>query len=278
MRLSIKPAGAAAIPPWESVAEPWRDHEGVIFAYLQVDGNEHWIHFPGLASFSFSSRGEPDVAAAVTSPESDELVVQAFHRRVLPVVVQVRGREVLHASAVRATAGVVTFCGITESGKSTLAFGLSRRGYPLWADDTLAFEISDRGAVAISLPFRPRLRKPAAELFAAHTIDHAALGYDLTPAGTHTVPLATVCVLRREPAATSPVEIRRLSSAEAFATVLDHACCFFPQGHDRKRLMVRNYLELAAVTPIYEICFQPGLSNLPAILDAVEELIDSTTQ
>src|ERR1043166_5284275 len=147
MRLSIKPAGATAIPPWKNVAEPWRDHDGVVFAYLQVDGNEHWIHFPGLASFSFSSRGEPDVAAAVASPESDELVVQAFHRRVLPVVVQVRGREVLHASAIRATAGVVTFCGFTESGKSTLAFGLSRWGGWPWFGDTGGFVSARWGEV-----------------------------------------------------------------------------------------------------------------------------------
>lgn len=274
MRLSIQRAGETAIPPWESLAEPWRDHEGMIYAYGQVLGNEHWMHLPGLASFRFSSRGD-DIALAVTNAEPNELVLEAYRRRVLPMAVQVRGREVLHGSAIRAPAGVVTFCGTTQSGKSTIAFGLSQRGYPLWADDMVAFEMSDRGAVGVSLPFRPRLRKSAAELFAVDATAKTFPRHDATPPGAHKAPLAIVCILRKEAAAASPT-VRRLSSADAFATVLDHACCFLPQAAERKRLMVRHYLELVAVTPIFEICFQPGLTNLPVILDAVERLLDST--
>jgi hypothetical protein len=277
MRLSIQRVGETANPPWESLAEPWRDHEGMIYAYGEVLGNEHWMHLPGLASFRFSSCGE-NIAAAVAGAEPDELVVEAFHRRVLPMAVQVRGREVLHASAVRGPAGVLSFCGTTHSGKSTIAFGLSQRGYSLWADDMLAFELSTRGAVAVSLPFRPRLRQSAAELFAVQTNDRTVSGYDATPPGTGKAPLATVCILRKEPSASSAVAVRRLSSADAFATALDHACCFIPQGDDRKRLMIRHYLELVAVTPIFEVCFQPGLANLPVILDEIEQLLDPTIQ
>jgi hypothetical protein len=277
MRLSIQRTGATAIPPWESLAEPWRDHEGMIYAYGQVLGNEHWMHMPGLASFRFSSRGE-DIAVAVTNAEPDELLLEAYRRRVLPMAVQVRGREVLHASAIRAPAGVVTFCGTTQSGKSSIAFGLSQRGYPLWADDMVAFEMSDRGAVGVSLPFRPRLRKSAAELLQVDATTQTFPRNDATPPGAHKAPLAIVCILRKEAAAASPVAVRRLSSADAFATVLDHACCFLPQAAERKRLMVRHYLELVAVTPIYEICFQPGLTNFPLVLDAVERLLDAPLQ
>jgi len=249
----------------------------MIYAYGQVFGNEHWMHMPGLASFRFSSCGE-DIAAAVAGAGPDEPVVDAFHRRVLPMAVQVRGREVLHASAIRGPAGVVSFCGTTQSGKSTIAYGLSQRGYSLWADDMVAFELSDRGAVTVSLPFRPRLRKSAAELVAVEGTVQTIHQYDATSPGTHREPLSIVCILRKEPAAALPVAVRRLSSADAFATVLDHACCFLPQANERKRLMVRHYLELVAVTPIFEICFQPGLTNFSVILDAVERLLDSTAQ
>jgi hypothetical protein len=279
MRLSIQRGDGTVntIPSWENSAEPWPDHEGMIYAYGQVLGNEHWMHLPGLASFRFSSHGD-DTAVAVTSAERDELVLEAYRRRVLPMAVQVRGREVLHASAIRGPAGVVAFCGTTQSGKSTLAFGLSQRGYTLWADDMVAFEMSDRGAVGVSLPFRPRLRKSAAELVAVNATTQTFPRHDATPPGTDNAPLAIVCILRKEAAAPSPVAVRRLSSADAFATVLDHSCCFFPQGDARKRLMIRHYLELVAVTPIYEICFQPGLTNFPIILDAVERLLDSPAQ
>jgi hypothetical protein len=275
MKLSIERAGgtAGAVPPWESLAEPWRDHEGMIYAYGHVLGSEHWMHLPGLASFRFSSSGEA-VAAAITHVEPDERLFETFRRRVLPVAVQVRGREVLHASGIRAPSGVITFCGITQSGKSTIAFGLSERGYSLWADDMVAFEFSEGQAMAVSLPFRPRLRKPSAEFFAVENVPPL----DAAPPGTHRAPLAIVCILRKEPEAKVPVSLRRLSSTDAFAAALDHACCFIPLAEERKRLMVQHYLELVAVTPIYEICFRPGLTNLRVILDAVEELLDSTAK
>ena len=275
MRLSIQRAEGTAhtVPPRESLAEPWPDHDGVIYAYGHVEGNQHWIHIPGVASFRFSASSE-EVAATVSNDDSVELI-DAFHRRVLPMAVQVRGREVLHASAVRGDAGVVSFCGVTRSGKSTIAFGLHDRGYDLWADDMVAFECSNGEPVAVSLPFKPRLRKSSAELFSAETLEEKLVAYDAAPAGSQHAPLAAVCILRKDGAAHEAVSTRRISSAHSFATLLDHACCFYPANAQRKRLMILHYLELAAVTPIFEISFQPGLQNFSALLNAIEPLLNS---
>ena len=274
MRLSIQRVeGAAHVPPWESLAEPWPDHEGAIYAYGHLDGNQHWIHMPGVASFRFSASSE-EVAATVSYDHGDELI-DAFHRRVLPMAVQVSGREVLHASAIRADAGVVSFCGITHAGKSTIAFGLHERGYNLWADDMVAFEFSHGGPVAVSLPFKPRLRRSSAQLFSPETIKEKLVSYDTAPAGSQRAPLAAVCILRKDSAAHEAVSIRRISSADSLSMVLDHACCFYPAEPQRKRLMIQHYLDLAAVTPIFEISFQPGLQNFSTLLDEIEGLFDS---
>jgi len=254
-------------------ADVWRDIRGEVFAYAEILGDEYWMHLPGLASFRFSS-GEDEIAAAVTSAVKDDLVVDAYHRNVLPMVLQVRGREVLHASAVRSPSGVVALCGISETGKSTIAFGLSRRGYPLWADDVVVFEISDLSALATSLPFSMRLRPSAAALFDAEGGRASTVVYDddVRP-GSETAPLRAVCVLSRAKEVASPLAVRRLSLTEGFAALLDHACCFTPQDGERKRRMIHHYLDLAAGIPIFDICFQPGLENLPAILDTLEELL-----
>jgi hypothetical protein len=275
MRLSIQRGDGTvnAVPSWENSAEPWPDHDGLIYAYGHVDGNQHWIHIPGLASFSFSASSE-EVAATVSKDHSDELI-DAFHRRVLPMAVQVRGREVLHASAIRADAGVLGFCGVTRSGKSTIAFGLHDRGYELWADDMVAFEVSNGSPIAVSLPFKPRLRKSSAYLFSRQTIEQKLVAYDAAPAGSERTPLAALCILRQNAASSEIVSIRRLSSGDSLATVLDHACCFYPADPQRKRLMIQHYLDLVAVTPIFEVSYQPGLQNFPALLDAVERLLDS---
>ncbi len=176
MKLSIKPVEAMlppAVPPLNSPIEIWRDHAGSVYAYGQIVGEECWMHLPGLASFRFNAN-DGEVAAAVTGDAEEDLVVDAYRRRVLPMALQVRGREILHASAITTPAGVIALCGSSLVGKSTIAFGLSRRGYDLWGDDVVAFESADEGVRAVSLPFEIRLRPTAAAFFGSETMAMAA--------------------------------------------------------------------------------------------------------
>ncbi|HYR76605.1 MAG TPA: hypothetical protein VEM96_12270 [Pyrinomonadaceae bacterium] len=282
LRLNIERTDAIVPPPaWvlNSRAEVWHDIQGGISAYAEVLGEEHWIHLPGLASFRFS-RGAGEIAATVTSGAREELVLDAYRRKVLPMALQVSGREVLHASAVRSSAGVAALCGLSETGKSTIAFGLSRRGYPLWADDAVVFEVSGHGAQAVSLPFNMRLRQAAATLFdVPETRGPTGSSNDALPFALETAPLVAVCVLQRaDRSAAPPVTVCRLSLVEAFAALLDHSCCFTPQDEERKRRMIHNYLDLAAGIPIFNVCFQSGLTNLPAVLEAIERVIGESGQ
>src|SRR5882672_262566 len=267
---SIAPALSEPLNPR---CEVWRDGEGAVLAYAEGVGDEYWMHLPGLASFRFSRRGD-EIAATVANATSEDLVLDAYRRRVLPMALQVCGREVMHASAVRAAAGVIALCADSETGNSTIAFGLSGRGYPLWADDLVAFDISDHVGRAISLPFNLRLRPSAAALFDLDTKQSPIVAADDdSPPGKETARLLAVCVLRREDAGAARVTVRRLSLAEAFAAVLAHAWSFGLEDAERKRRMIHNYLDLAAGTPVFDICFQPGLRNLPAIFDALEQVM-----
>ena len=276
LKLRIERSGAIMPPSpqtLDSRCKVWRDGEGEVLAYAESLGDEYWMHLPGLASFRFSSRGD-EVAATVAAAVREELVLDAYRRRVLPMALQVCGREVLHASAVRSPAGVTALCADSETGKSTTAFGLSGRGYPLWADDLVAFDISDHVGRAISLPFNMRLRPSAAALFDLETTQSPiATSDDHSPPGKETAPLLAVCVLRREDAGGAQVAVRRLPLAEAFAALLAHAWSFGLEDSERKRRMIHNYLDLAAGTPVFDICFRSGLENLPAILDAIDQLM-----
>ena len=281
LKLSIERSDAIVPPPTWTLnpqSEIWRDIQGEICAYAEILGDEYGMHLPGLASFRFSCC-EEEIAATVTSAAREDLVRDAYHRKVLPMALQVCGREVLHASAVRSSVGVTALCGISETGKSTIAFGLSLRGYALWADDVVAWEISHRGGQAISLPFNMRLRPSSAALFDLEGSGAPTFARgDGIPGGTEPAPLAAVCVLRRAQADAPPVTLRRLSLTEGFAALLDHSCCFAPQNEKRKRLMIHNYLDLAAGVPIFDVCFGSGLENLPAILDAIEQLLQDPAE
>ncbi len=281
LKLSIERTDAVVPPPAWTLnprSEIWRDIQGEICAYAEILGDEYWMHLPGLASFRFSCCGE-EIAAAVTSGAREEVVRDAYHRRVLPMALQVCGREVLHASAVRSPAGVTLLCGVSESGKSTIAYGLGLRGYTLWADDMVAWQMSHRGGQALSLPFNVRLRPSSAALFdSARSQVLTPEDGDGIPGDRKAAPLASVCVLRRARADAPPVTVRRLSLSEGFTAALDHSCCFLPQNEERKRRMIRSYLDLAAGVPIFDVCFRSGLENLPAILDVIEQLLQGNCE
>jgi hypothetical protein len=275
LKLSIRRVGELALPadPTQNPqVEIWRDTHGGVAAYAEILGDKHWMHLPGLASFSFSRYGN-EVAADVPRSVSEELIVDLYRRRVLPMALQVRGREVLHASAIRSPSGVTALCGVSEVGKSTIAYGLSRRGYDLWADDNVVFEISDKGGSSILLPFNVRLRPASAAHFGLKETrpDNGLAHYDL-PLGGERAPLTMVCILRQAECTESPVTVKQLPLSEALSAALDHACCFVPQSNERKRRMIHNYLDLAAQTPFFDICFQPSLENVPVILDAIERM------
>ena len=140
----------------------WRDTEGEIAAFGGAHSSGHWMEIPRIASYVFEV-DDPEVVAYPRPAVPDEAVLDGFRRVVLPMALQARGQEVIHASAVLGPDGVLALCAISETGKSTLAFGLSRRGYELWADDAVAFEVGptsvDAVAASVRTPSPTRLRR-----------------------------------------------------------------------------------------------------------------------
>jgi len=208
----------------------------------------------------------------------EELILDSYRRQVLPMVLQVGGQEVLHASAVLTPQGAVALCATARTGKSTTAFGLSQRGWPLWADDAVAFEMVDSSVSAIPLPFGIRLRPDAAAFFEQEPTVGA--GVDQMQNGAYRikaepVPLAALIVLHRARGGSDgpALQSRRLSSAEAFMGVLAHAYYFRLQDTERKRSMMRHYLELVARVPVFEIRFRPGFEVFPEVLDSIGRLL-----
>lgn len=273
LKLRIQEVGGISpppAPPLNARVEIWRDTVGAIYAYGEMLGEVCSLHVPGLASFRFSCHSD-EIAATVSSGVTSEAVLDAYQRKVLPMALQIRGQEVLHASAVTSAKGVTAFCGVSQTGKSTIAYGLSRRGYDLWGDDALAFETTGLGGMAISLPFKIRLRPSAAKWFGGEAIQAAAsAGFPVHPKPTR---LKAVCVLRRADDDGAAVQVRRLSVGQAFPAVFAHAWWFTLDNPELKRRVIDNYLDLVARIPVFDVSFKSGLENLPVILDAIEELM-----
>ncbi len=270
---ALQIAHPAAPVPLGSKVSVWRNPA----TQLQIDvyqaEGRHWIRLPDVAIFGFAeSGGVTAIPLPGTTPAGIRL---AYMHLILPLVLQTRGVEVLHASAVRLPQGVLALCADSETGKSTLAYALHQRGYPQWADDTLAWQPAAAGIVALPLPFRSSLRPTAHAYFAADSgagdPGHAALRRPrLRRPARAPVPLAGLCVLARLPDGSDPpCVVRRLAGPAAFRAVLAQGRVFNLGEIAEQRATLERYLTLAAQVPVWDVRFRAGLDGVPALLDAL---------
>jgi len=208
------------------------------------------------------------VTAVPYEPARPDEIRTRFYHNVLPLALQARGCEGLHASGILTEHGVVGFCGGTHSGKSTLAYALSQRGLTPWSDDALVWEIQNQRPVAMNLPFEFRLRPPSLSFFGDRSLS------DLNAAQAHRpsrAPLSALYALTRVPVDPHRprVVIHRMAGGRVLTRLLDHAHCFNPRNAARKHQMLLNYLVLLSRVPVFELQFQPSLSFIPELADAV---------
>lgn len=280
MKLTIASAGDAIEPPaWhdgDPAVRAQRNLDGSIWAYSYAVGSERWMHVPGIGSFRFGSRGEEAVVVPepAAPPISHAVIEDAYQRAVLPMALHAHGDEVIHASAVLMEHGVVAFCGRSQTGKSTVAYGLHRRGCPVWADDTLVFEASDEIVQAVPYPHRLRIRAEAADYFDLHELRRrdTSSWTALEQAQAEPAPLACIFLLERETQGSAAVETVRLAPADAFAGVIEHAYWFRLDDAERRRRMIEKYLVLASQVPVFRMRFRAALDQLPEMLDRAESL------
>ncbi len=242
-----------------SGTEVWLDVQGRRVGYGHAE--ERWLHLPGVATFTFGPSG---VEAVAREDVAIERIHDAHRRLVLPLALQALGQEVLHASAVAFEAGAVAFCAESGTGKSTVAYSLTRRGHLPCADDAVALGSGPRGPELIPLPFALRLRPASAAYYGE---DAGPLEVQDPPASW---PLAAICVLKRRDEGTG---IRRLGRSEAFPALLAHAYSFGLKDERRRRRMMEHYLKLASEVPVFRVVLAPGLSTLPRTLDQIEAAV-----
>jgi hypothetical protein len=280
--LSLSIAGRRSAPDGPILAanpgvEVWRDLDGRIAALAERRDGTLRLSIPGVALYELGAGSA--VVRALADDESDRhRVIDQFYRTVLPLALQARGYEALHASAVRGPAGVIALCATKESGKSTLAYALGERGYSVWADDAVVFRAGAEGVAALEVPFDLRLRPESAAHFgqSRHVPGTRARRDGREPITLAPAPLAALFVLERsrDPAGPNVApRSRRLTGGAAFTALLTHAYSFGIDEPERRQRMVEQYLALAARVPVHELRYGTGLEQLPAILDELERAL-----
>ena len=158
---------------WSGSAAPkaWRGRLGddQVFAIERGREGDLLFRYGTRARFHLDARGRR--IGCVPSDPAGVAWRRVLLTRVLPNVGIAHEYEALHASAVSTDRGVVAIAAPSGTGKSTLALELMRRGWPLFADDTVV--LGRRGDAIEAHPAAPFINLPAA---AGHV---PSLGTDL---------------------------------------------------------------------------------------------------
>lgn len=243
-------------------AIPWKTEDGEIHAICEMDGGLPRVLLPNIGIIRVideSGQVRGTVASSARIPAMEEV----YYRFALPMILQAAGAEMLHASAIRGMKGVVAFCGPSGTGKSTLAYALSRKQYEHWADDSVVFLPHQNGFEALRLPFRPRV-----EIAAGKAVEFIS--------GTESSPLLAIAVLQRHSGGVVEsgqfhAEVERFSAAAAFRAVLPHIYSFILADPRRNALMMARYFDVAARLPVFDVRFTPCLDALPKLCHIVEQ-------
>ena len=270
---------AEPAPPLPAATDPdvtvWCDSKGVLGALSHVVDNDHWLHVLGVASFKLQVAQDAVVAFPWANADPDA-ITDEWQNTVWPTFLQIRGAEVLHASAVSTRSGVVAFCAASETGKSTLAYAVSQRGYDHWADDAIVLDVRPQGVSVQPLPFHIRLRQPSALHFGyseARLRRGRVRREGRQKEGA--LPLQALCLLEGMPSLPDggAVVIERAAPGQALTRVLQHAIYFSLQDPRRKRRMMEQYLSVVLNVPVFTVRFRRGLELLPSVVDAIEAQI-----
>jgi hypothetical protein len=277
-RLRIEPPEAleVLVRARAPALEVWRDEDGEIYATGGRVGKTYWIEVLEVGTFRFGGDDGEEVVGTPLPNVADEEILDNYRRIVLSLVLHACGCELVHASAVVApSGGVVAFAAGTRTGKSTLAYALSLRGHPIWADDAVLFQTGSGTVESTPLPFALRIRQPSARFF---DLQARAEGEwrPLFVEGDAARPFAAVGLLEQMSGGTGAgpaVEVELRDPASAFPALLAHSYCFSIKDPRRKRDMMSRYLELTARVPVYDIRFRPPLERLGELLDRIEQTV-----
>ncbi|HVT44386.1 MAG TPA: hypothetical protein VMT00_08345 [Thermoanaerobaculia bacterium] len=249
----------------EEGVEVWRDHQGTIVAWGYIEGDDHWMCWPRLADFHFD-RANARVTAHAADAIDRLALIDLFHRSVVPMALQCRGIQVLHASAVATADGVVAFAGSSGSGKSTLAVAVAQGGRDsrrVWCDDGFVFHAIGDQVVTMEMPFRSRLLPDAAAHLGRTASKNARVWAedDITARIGERRRIAAICELLPSNES-GECRITPLSPSSGLLRLLTHAYAFTVREPSVRRMMFDSYAQLTATVPILQLTFPRGLDRL----------------
>ncbi len=262
------------------------------FMNWTLPGGEKWLscaktdsgyllRFNKLADFEINKAGSEIICKPrLGTPE--DTIQHLLLDQVMPLVINVKGGEALHASAVLMPQGVVAFAGPAGSGKSTIAASLLKMDYSFFSDDCLTLQKHEEKIYAI--PAYPGLRlwedsknhlfeESTNKKSVAHYSSKLRVDVDETPWNYNTEPQPFVRLydINNSPEAdeSSDITIGKLSTLDSLMALI--RCAFRLDITDQKMLVRQFHFlkQLSKRISVRRLTFPRDFKFLPAVRDAI---------
>lgn len=249
--------------------EPW------LSAARGSDG--YALRFHGLADFLLDAGGREIVCTHSACHGSPETVRHLLIDHVLPLVLNLRGVEALHASAVLAGAGAIVFTGPSGAGKSTIAAEFARAGDAVLADDCVAV-LASAGRFRV-LPAYPglRLRRDAMGRLGAIGNDAPLAGYTdkrrlalgVAGSGAPREPHPLLAVYALDDVHAAEFAVRALAPRDAAMELLSRAFRFEIEDRAMLARQLDFFARVAMDVPVFRVSAPRDLDRLPELRRAI---------
>lgn len=256
----------------------WYFPEGTRWLSCARGDGCYLLRFHDLANFLVSRNGE-EILCYPEPHTPPETVRHLLLDQVIPLVLNLRGKEALHASAVITPHGACAFMGEAGWGKSTLAGSFLSSGCSALSDDCLALETDEERVLGV--PSYPGLRLPRdaattlcgdtrSSLAVAHYTEKRRVGSG-APGPDAPVPLKGLYVLhppsgQEEEAG---IKIDPLPPRESFMELVRYT---FRLDITDRAMLARQFLFCARVIsriPVRRLTYPRDFSLLPAVQEAI---------
>jgi hypothetical protein len=133
----------------------WYVEEDTPWLLLGRRRDDYLLRFPDLADFTIAKNAKK--ISCYPSPGTTAITIRhLLLDQVIPLLLSLQGRMVLHGSSVLTPHGAMAFVGQTGWGKSTLASSFSRQGSPVLTDDCLL--LKEENGQLLAIPSYPSVR------------------------------------------------------------------------------------------------------------------------